>query len=93
MNDPMDFLHSERVEPEPLQEDLDIETVMKTKAGRATMVHIMDIFGTWTDTYASNPHDHARNAGLRGAGIVLENKLKYVCPLSYQQMMKEKFNE
>lgn len=89
----IDYLDEEdRKEPEPKQRDLDLQTVMKTKAGRATMCNLLDDFGLWTDTYSNNPHDHARFAGLRGAGIMLENNLKNVTPFEYKQMMKEKID-
>ena len=93
MGDDMDFLDDPQKEDQPTsQDDLDLETVMKTKAGRATMHHMLDMFGLWDDTYATNPHDHARIAGIRGAGKMLENKLKDVTPLQYNQMMKEKLD-
>lgn len=92
-DNPLDFLDNEQSEDVPPdQDDLNLMEVMKTRNGRAFIAYTLDSFGLWDDTYSSNANEHARFAGLRGAGIMLENRLKDVTPANYNLMMKEKYN-
>ena len=63
--------------------------VMSTESGRNVINRILISTGVDDDTFNSDTHNHARNAGRRSVGLQLREELKACCFDKYLMMMKE----
>lgn len=63
--------------------------VMSTESGRNFVWRILKSTGVDDDTFDTDTHNHARNAGRRGVGLQLRDELKAACFDNYLRMMKE----
>lgn len=70
----------------------EILSIMRTEGGRNFMYRILNMTGIDADMYSPDTHEHAKNAGLRQAGLWLRNELMEATPGEYLLMMKEKLN-
>ena len=68
----------------------EITHVMSTESGRNLMHRILNQTGVDENTFNSDTHEHARNAGRREVGLWLRDELKMVCIDNYLRMLKEK---
>jgi hypothetical protein len=62
---------------------------MRSQSSRKFLYQHMVDLGTFIDTFNPDPYIHARRAGMRAAGITLQEKLKRCAPEEYKQMIKE----
>lgn len=67
--------------------------MMKSRSARNFLYRFMTDIGTFVDSFNPDPYIHARYAGQRAAGILLQQKLKQCVPELYNQMIKEQHND
>ena len=67
----------------------DCVEMMRSPSSRNFLYQHMADLGTFIDTFSSDPYIHARCAGMRAAGLTLQEKLKRCAPEEYKQMIKE----
>lgn len=70
----------------------DIITVMRTDSGRRFIRRIIINSGYFSDTFDSNPIEHACKAGKRKIGVWLVNELSQSAPDELNRMLKEHYN-
>lgn len=63
--------------------------VMSIKSGRDFVWELLTDCGVYQDGYNSNPYDHARNAGRKGVGLQLLQKILLACPDKHELMFSE----
>jgi len=63
--------------------------MMRSRSARNFLYRFMSDVGTFVDSFNPDPYIHARYAGQRAAGIMLQQKLKQCAPEQYNQMIKE----
>jgi hypothetical protein len=71
----------------------DISVIMSTKGGRKFINRVLDQCGLFSDTFHTDPHDHAKNAGRRQIGLWLVNELKEASTGEYITLIKERLND
>lgn len=71
----------------------DISVIMSTKGGRKFINRVLDQCGVFSDTFDSDTHEHAKNAGRRQIGLWLTNELKEAAPGEFITLMKERLND
>ena len=67
----------------------DCVEMMRSSSSRNFLYHHMADLGTFVDTFNPDPYIHARCAGMRAAGLTLQEKLKRCAPEEYKRMIKE----
>ena len=70
----------------------DMVDIMTMNGGRKTIHRWLYDLGTFSDTFDSDSHKHAFNAGMRKAGLRILADLKDAAPDKVQLMMKENAN-
>lgn len=70
-------------------DDLDIESIMSTRAGRAFVNRILIQTSQGDSVFDENPYVHAMNEGRRQLGVWLTNEIKRVAFDNYIKMMRE----
>jgi hypothetical protein len=68
----------------------DISVIMSTKGGRKFIRRVLDYSGVFCDTFDSDTHEHAKNAGRRQVGLWLINEIKEAAPDEYITLIKER---
>ena len=63
--------------------------MMRNRSSRNFLYRHMSDIGTFVDPFNPDPYIHARYAGQRAAGLMLQEKLKQCAPEEYKQMIKE----
>lgn len=71
-----------------IQTDECIE-MMRHRSSRNFLYRYMSDIGTFVDTFNPDSYIHARYAGMRAAGLQLQEKLKQCAPEEYKLMIKE----
>jgi hypothetical protein len=72
---------------------LALEGIMSTKDGRSVVARLIELAGTHSDTFNSDPYKHAFNAGKRSVGVWLESEVSTHFHGSYLLMLEESQNE
>lgn len=70
-------------------EELVVQNIMKTEGGRDFMMKHLRRCGVFESIFNEDPIRHAKNAGLREAGLMLERDLKELAPAYYIKMIEE----
>jgi len=73
-------------------ESIAVGNIMKNEDGRAFMWAYLQSCGVFENMFDKDPIQHSYKAGLRAAGLILENKLKTYDPHYYVVMIKENLN-
>lgn len=68
----------------------DISVIMSTRGGRKFMNRLMNQCGVFNDTFETDTHDHARNAGRRQIGLWLVREIQEASPGEYITLLKER---
>ncbi len=63
--------------------------VMSRKSGRDFVWEILNDCGVYQDGFHADPYVHARNAGLKSAGLQLLQKILLACPDKHELMFSE----
>ncbi len=72
--------------------DADLRAVLATQAGRRLVWRLLNICKVFGDSFDSDTHLHARNAGMRSVGLKLMEEAQRVAPQSYLEMTGERIN-
>ena len=67
----------------------EIAQVMSSDSGRNVMFRVLHSTGVDNDTFSSDTHEHARNAGRREVGLQLRDELKAAGLDNYFRMIKD----
>ena len=76
-----DELHKNKVD--------DCIDMMRSRNSRNFLYQYMSDIGTFVDSFNPDSYIHARYAGMRAAGLQLQEQLKQYAPEEYKQMIKE----
>jgi len=74
-------------------EIVDISVIMSTKGGRKFINRVLNQCGVFSDTFDSDTHEHAKNAGRRQIGLWLMNEIQEASPREYTTLLKERLND
>ncbi len=66
-----------------------VQEVMNNKMGRHFVWEELTKCGVYQEGFNADPYVHARNAGLKSAGLQLLDKILKDCPERYQLMFAE----
>lgn len=67
----------------------ELTQVMSSDSGRNVMFRVLHSTGVDNDTFSSDTHEHARNAGRREVGLQLRDEIKAAGLDNYFRMIKE----
>lgn len=70
-------------------EHLTIQNILRTESGRGFMYGHLQSCLIFENIFDQDPVKHAYNAGVRKAGLLLEQKLKDADPAGYLKMIGE----
>lgn len=62
---------------------------VSTESGREAMMTILHNMATFDSTFNEDPYQHAFAAGVKHAGLALNETVKDACPSSYVKMLQE----
>lgn len=71
----------------------EVTVIMSTKGGRNFINRLLDQCSVFSDSYDSDTHNHAKNAGRRQIGLWLLNEIQEASPGEYITLMKERMND
>ncbi len=72
-----------------LYSEVCVTDVMSIKTGRDFIWELLADCGVYQDGFHADPYVHARNAGLKSAGLQLLKKILLACPDNYELMFAE----
>lgn len=71
----------------------EIAVIMSTRGGRKFVNRILNQSGVFSDTFDSDTHVHAKNAGRRQLGLWLIRELQEATPGELITLMRERNDE
>ena len=77
----------------PTQDEMDIQTVMSTEAGRRFVQSLITASGVNHDSFDPEPTKHAYYAGRRAMGLIVGTTVQNAAHELYLMMIKEHFDE
>jgi hypothetical protein len=66
-----------------------IQNIMRDEGGRSFMMEQLQYTMVFTNAFDQDPNKHSYNAGLREAGLRLNQELRDAAPGDYLKMIKE----
>lgn len=68
----------------------EMSVIMSTKGGRNFISRVLDECGVFSDTFDTDTHAHAKNAGRRQIGLWLVSELQDATPDEYSTLLRER---